>query len=101
MVNEQSVFELLRFDCSIEDVQKVPQSQDTAYQWQRGIKQAHQDREYTQMVREKSRECHNQAAALPRHQEEEEKDKTKQAQIEQTYESTEISSLSLSLPQTR
>ena len=28
----------------------------------------------------------SQAAALPRHQEEEETDKTKQAQIEQTYE---------------
>ena len=38
-------------------------------------------------VREKSRECHNyKTAALPRHQEEEETDKTKQAQIEQTYE---------------
>ena len=51
-------------------------------------------------VREKSRECHNhkkgkrkvqkvpqlQTAALPRHQEEEETDKSKQAQIEQTYE---------------
>ena len=35
----------------------------------------------------------SQAAALPRHQEEEETDKTKQAQIEQTYESTNISSL--------
>ena len=47
-----------------------------------------------------ARECHShkkgkrkiqgvpqlQAAAHPRHQEEEEKDKTKQAQIEQTYE---------------
>ena len=33
------------------------------------------------------------AAALPRHQEEEEMDKTKQAQIEQTYESTKISFL--------
>ena len=28
----------------------------------------------------------SQAAALPRHQEEEETDKTKQAQVEQTYE---------------
>ena len=35
----------------------------------------------------------SQTAALPRHQEEEETDKTKQAQIEQTYESTKISSL--------
>ena len=34
----------------------------------------------------KSRECHNQTAALPRHQEEEETDKSKQAHIEQTYE---------------
>ena len=32
-------------------------------------------------------------AALPRHQEEEETDKSKQAQIEQTNESTKISSL--------
>ena len=30
--------------------------------------------------------CESQVAALPRHQEEEETDKTKQAQIEQTYE---------------
>ena len=37
-------------------------------------------------VREKSRECQSQTAALPRHQEEEETDKTKQAQIVQTYE---------------
>ena len=38
-------------------------------------------------VREKSRECHkSQTAALPRHQDEEETDKPKQAQIEQTYE---------------
>ena len=39
-------------------------------------------------VRKKSRECHTQskAAVLPRHQEEEETDKTKEAQIEQTYE---------------
>ena len=51
-------------------------------------------------VREKSRECHNhkkgkrkvqgvpqsQTAALPRPQEEEETDKSKQAQTEQTYE---------------
>ena len=37
-------------------------------------------------VREKSRECHNHAAALPRHQEEDKTDKTKQAQIEQMYE---------------
>ena len=29
---------------------------------------------------------HSQTAALPRHQEEEETDKTRQAQIEQTYE---------------
>ena len=35
----------------------------------------------------------SQSAALPRHQEEEETDKSKQAQIEQTYESTKISSL--------
>ena len=36
-----------------------------------------------------------QAAALPRYQEEEETDKTKQAQIEQTYENIKISSLFL------
>ena len=36
-----------------------------------------------------------QAAALPRYQEEEETDKTKQAQIEQTYENIKISSLYL------
>ena len=36
-----------------------------------------------------------QTAALPRPQEEEETDKSKQAQIEQTYKSTKISSLSL------
>ena len=35
----------------------------------------------------------SQTAALPRHQEEEETDKTKQAQIEQTYKNTKISSL--------
>ena len=35
----------------------------------------------------------SQTAALHRHQEEEETDKSKQAQIEQTYESTKISSL--------
>ena len=35
----------------------------------------------------------SQTVALPRHQEEEETDKTKQAQIEQTCESTKISSL--------
>ena len=35
----------------------------------------------------------SQTAALPRHQEEEETDKIKQAQIEQTYENTKISSL--------
>ena len=37
-------------------------------------------------VREMSRVPQSQAATLPRHQEEEETDKTKQAQIEQTYE---------------
>ena len=37
-------------------------------------------------VREKSRECQSQTAALPRPQEEEETDKSKQAQFEQTYE---------------
>ena len=37
-------------------------------------------------VREKSRECQSQAAAHPRHEEEEETDKSNQAQIEQTYE---------------
>ena len=38
-------------------------------------------------VREKSRECNNyKPQPLPRHQEEEETDKSKQAQIEQTYE---------------
>ena len=36
---------------------------------------------------------HSQTAALPRHQEEEETDKTKQAQIEQTYKSNKTSSL--------
>ena len=59
------------------------------------------------MVREKSRECHDhkkerrkvqgvphsQTAALPRHQEEKETDKSKQAQIEQTNKGTKISSL--------
>ena len=35
----------------------------------------------------------SQTTALPRHQEEEETDKTKEAQIEQMYESTMISSL--------
>ena len=35
----------------------------------------------------------SQTAALPRHQEEEETDKSKQAQIDQTNESTKISSL--------
>ena len=35
-------------------------------------------------VRKKSRECHNHKPQ-PRHQEEEETDKTKQAQIEQWY----------------
>ena len=35
----------------------------------------------------------SQVAALPRHQEEEETDKTKQAQIEKTYEKHKISSL--------
>ena len=35
----------------------------------------------------------SQTAALPRHQVEEETDKTKQAQIEQTYENTKISFL--------
>ena len=35
----------------------------------------------------------SQTAALPRHQEEEETDKSKQAQIDQTYENTKISSL--------
>ena len=35
----------------------------------------------------------SQTAALPRHQEEGETDKTKQAQIEQTHASTKISSL--------
>ena len=55
---------------------------------------------YPKEVREKSRECHihkkgkrkvqgvsqSQATALPRHQEEEETDSTKQAQIEKAYE---------------
>ena len=36
-------------------------------------------------VREKSRECHNHGT-LPRHLEEEKTDKSKQAQIELTYE---------------
>ena len=36
-------------------------------------------------VREKSRECHNHKLQ-PRHQEEEETDKIKQTQIEQTHE---------------
>ena len=36
-------------------------------------------------VSEKSRECHK-TTALPRHKEEEETYKTKQVQIEQTYE---------------
>ena len=54
-------------------------------------------------VRDKSRECHSQVLGVPqsqaavhhRHDEEEETDKTKQAQIEQTYEKrTKISSLS-------
>ena len=40
----------------------------------------------------------SQTAALPRHQEEEETDKSKQAQIEQTYEKH---SDKLSLPQAR
>ena len=31
MVNELSVFESLRFDCSIEDVKEVPRSQKIAY----------------------------------------------------------------------
>ena len=35
----------------------------------------------------------SQTAALSRHQEEEETDKSKQAQFEQTYKSTKISSL--------
>ena len=35
----------------------------------------------------------SQTAALPRHHEEEETDKTKQAQIEQPYKNTKISSL--------
>ena len=35
----------------------------------------------------------SQTAAPPRYQEDEETDKTEQAQIEQTYESTKISSL--------
>ena len=45
-------------------------------------------RMFEKQLREKSRECHkkSQAAALPRHQEEEETDKTKQAQINLTYE---------------
>ena len=38
-------------------------------------------------------EQQSQVAALPRHQEGEETDKTKQAQIKQTYENTKISSL--------
>ena len=42
---------------------------------------------YKIKVREKSEEVsQSQPAALPRHQEEEETDKIKQAQIEQTYE---------------
>ena len=49
-------------------------------------------------VREKSRKGHNQAAADPRHEEEEETDKTKQAQFEQTYEKHWDK---LSLPKTR
>ena len=40
----------------------------------------------------------SQTAALPRHQKEEETDKTKQAQIEQTYEKQKEQ---LSLPQVR
>ena len=35
----------------------------------------------------------SQTTALPRHQEEEETDKSKQTQIDQTYENTKISSL--------
>ena len=50
------------------------------------------------MVREKSRECHNHKPQLPRPQEEEETDKSKQAQIEQTYEKHKDY---LSLPQAR
>ena len=42
---------------------------------------------YLKKVREKSREVpQSQTAALPRYQEEEKTDKSKQAQIEQTYE---------------
>ena len=36
-------------------------------------------------IREKSRKCKSQTAALPRHQEGEEIDKAQQAQIEHTY----------------
>ena len=39
---------------------------------------------YQKKVREKSRECHNHKPQ--KHQEKEETDKTKQAQIEQMYE---------------
>ena len=57
---------------------------------------------FKKKVREKSREWHNhtqsQAVALPRYQREEETDKTKQAQIEQTHEKHEDQ---LSLPQAR
>ena len=41
---------------------------------------------YAKKVREKSRECQSQPAALPRPQDEEETDKTKQAQLKQMYE---------------
>ena len=48
-------------------------------------------------VREKSRECNNyKPQPLPRHQEEEETDKSKQAQIEQTYEKHWLALSSLS-----
>ena len=44
-------------------------------------------------VREKSRECHNHAAALPKHKEEEETDKPNMRKSNKRTESTKISSL--------
>ena len=64
---------------------QTPSTFRPRHQGERGtyLKQQHHKQK---TVRKKSRKCQSQTAALPRHQEEQETDKTKQTQIEQTYE---------------
>ena len=63
-----------------EDSQEMPQSRSTSIKGRGEMRNIKKSKRKVQGVPQ------SQIAALPRHQEEEETDKTKQAQIEQTYE---------------